>query len=224
MSDVRHLHLPMRAPEDVIPHLKKGSLHWRDGYSAKSAAERWFNAAGFPDEVRAVLDQAEEYRDCALLEGWFERETQLPWGQGRPTQTDILTLARLKNGELAVVGIEAKVREPFGPLVETWREEGGNNRLERLSGLTSLFGLEPEATAKLRYQLFHRVAGSWLEAQRFGLRNAAMLVHSFCPERSSLVEFQAFAEATGFSTVEANGISAVRRIGDIEMRIGWVCG
>ena len=224
MSNLGRLHLPMRKPEDVIPHLKKGELHWRDGYSAKSAAERWFQAAGFPDEVRAVLDQAEEYRGCTLLEGWFERETELPWGRGRPTQTDLLTLVRTSDYQLAVVGIEAKVKESFGPLVGDWLEKGGDNKRQRLVGLCSIFGIEAEAAVELRYQLFHRVAGSWLEARRFGVSRAAMLVHSFCPDRTGFADFESFSEAAGFGPVEPNGVSAPRLIDRVEMRIGWVCG
>lgn len=224
MSNKGRLHLPMQRPEDVIPHLGKQELHWREGYSAKSAAERWFHADGFPVEIRTVLDQAEDYRGCLLIEGWFERETDLPWGKGRPTQTDLLTLARTADGQLAVIGIEAKVKESFGPLINDWASEGGDNKRARLAGLCELFGVHAEMVGDLRYQLFHRVAGSWLEARRFNCPRATMLVHSFCPDHTGLSDFTAFAKAAGFGEVESNGISKSRRIGDVDLRIGWVCG
>ena len=111
------LWLPMRRPEDVIPHLGKGELHWKEGRSARLLAEQWFSARGLPASVSAILATAEEWRGAKMLEGWPERETELPWGTGRPTQTDLLALLRLASGELAVLGIEAKVDETLGPLV-----------------------------------------------------------------------------------------------------------
>src|SRR5690349_5294781 len=114
------LSLPMRAPEDVIPHLGKGALHWKEGRSAKLLADAWFSAGGLPASVRAVIEQAPEYKDVVMLEGWLERATELPWGRGNPTQTDLLALLRRADGTQAVLGIEAKVDETLGPIVGEW--------------------------------------------------------------------------------------------------------
>ena len=213
--------VPLLRPEDVIPHLGKGELHWRDGYSAKSVAESWFHAKGIPAAVRALLDQAEEYEGATLIDAWLERETKLPWGKGRPTQTDLLAVLGIEDG-LAILGIEAKVKESFGPLVSEWLGDGGDNRRARLEGLCGLFGLDPDAVGHLRYQLFHRVAGSVLEAQRYRARHAAMLVQSFCPDRTGHADFVAFAVAAGFGAVAPGAISVAREVSGVSLRLGWV--
>lgn len=88
----------MKRPEDVIPHLGKGELHWKEGRSAKLLADQWFAARGLPPSVRNVIEQAEPFIGTVMLEGWLERETELPWGKGRPTQTDLLALLKLQSG------------------------------------------------------------------------------------------------------------------------------
>jgi hypothetical protein len=211
----------MRRPEDVIPFLGKQELHWREGRSAKLLMDQWFAAGGLPASIRAVLDTAGPFSGATMLEGWPERETELPWGKGRPTQTDLLALLRLESGELAVLGIEAKVDETLGPLVGDWLREGGDNRVARLNGLCALFGLDPTAVHAMRYQVLHRIAGSVLEAQRFGCRRAAVLVQSWCPRRTGLPEFQTFASAVGLS-LDANATSGPLHVEGVELWIGWV--
>ena len=213
--------VPLLKPEDVIPHLGKQELHWRQGYSAKAVAESWFHANDLPPPVRGVLEQAGEYRGAVLIDAWLERETELPWGRGRPTQTDLLALVRLAD-RIAVVGIEAKVKESFGPLVSEWIADGGDNRHARLNGLCALFGLDPAAVGGLRYQLLHRVAGSVLEAKRFCAGDAAMLVQSFCSDHTGHADFAAFASQAGFGEVAPGQISEARVVDGVSLRLGWV--
>lgn len=214
------IHVPLLKPEDVIPHLGKGELHWRDGYSAKAVCTSWFSANDIPTAVRNVLDQAEEFRGAQLLDAWLERCTHLPWGKGNPSQTDLLAVLRARDG-LAVLGIEAKVKESFGPVVRDWLAEGGANKAERLRGLCDLLGIEPDAAMMLRYQLLHRTAAAFLEAKRYDARHAAMVVQSFCPDRTGLGDFRAFAEVAGFGSVEADGISQAKELASVSVRIGW---
>jgi hypothetical protein len=210
----------MLRPEDVIPHLGKGELHWRDGYSAKAVCESWFNANDIPLSVRRVLDGADEYRGAELVDAWLERCTHLPWGRGNPTQTDLLAVLAVGD-ELAVLAIEAKVRESFGPYVKDWLAEGGDNREERLRGLCDLLDLNTETASGLRYQLLHRTAAAVLEAKRYRARHAAMVVQSFCPDRTWLSDFQSFAQTMGYGQVEADSISSPKKLGSVHLRIGW---
>ena len=221
MPQLPRIHVPLLKPEDVIPHLGKGELHWRDGYSAKSVCLSWFNANDIPSSVRSVLNQAAEYRGAELLDAWLERCTHLPWGRGNPSQTDLLALLRLGDG-IAVVGIEAKVKESFGPIVRDWLDEGGANKEARLQGLCDFLGLDRTAALDLRYQLLHRTAAAILEAQRFRAPRAAMVVQSFCPERTGFNDFQAFARAAGFGDVSANSMSGPRQLSGVDTRLGWV--
>lgn len=89
------------------------------------------------------------------------------------------------------------------------------------AALCGLFGIDPAATYGLRYQILHRVAGSVLEARRFVCRRASVLVQSWCPKRTGLPDFQAFAAVIGL-TLEPQAISEPKDIGGIEVRIGWV--
>jgi hypothetical protein len=210
----------MLQPEDVIPHLGKGELHWREGYSAKAVCESWFNANDIPLSVRRALDGADEYRGAQLVDAWLERCTHLPWGRGNPTQTDLLAVLAVGD-ELAVLAIEAKVRESFGPYVKDWLVEGGDNREERLRGLCDLLGLNTGTASGLRYQLLHRTAAAVLEAKRYRARHAAMVVQSFCPDRTGLSDFQCFAQAMGYGQVDAESISSPKKLGSVHLRIGW---
>jgi hypothetical protein len=210
----------MLRPEDVIPHLGKGELHWRDGYSAKAVCESWFNANDIPQSVRRVLDGADEYQDAQLVDAWLERCTHLPWGRGNPTQTDLLAVLAVGD-ELAVLAIEAKVRESFGPYVKDWLAEGGDNREELLCGLCDLLDLKTEAASELRYQLLHRTVAAVLEAKRYRARHAAMVVQSFCPDHTGLSDFQSFAQAMGYGQVDADSISSPKTLGSVHLRVGW---
>lgn len=220
MSKLPRIHVPLLKPEDVIPHLGKGERHWQQGYSAKAVCESWFGANDVPTSVRAVFDQAEEYRGAELIDAWLERCTHLPWGRGNPSQTDLLAVLDLGD-ELAVVGVEAKVRESFGPFVRDWLAEGGENREARLEGLCGILKFDPAATHDLRYQLLHRTAAAVLEAGRYHARHAAMIVQSFCAERTGLGDFQAFAAAGGFGRVDADSISQQKQLDGVSLRIGW---
>jgi hypothetical protein len=211
----------MLRPEDVIPHLGKGELHWRDGYSAKAVCESWFNANDIPSLVRRVLEGADEYKGAQLVDAWLERCTHLPWGRGNPTQTDLLAVLAVGD-ELAVLAMEAKVRESFGPYVKDWLAEGGDNREERLHGLCGLLDLDIETTSELRYQLLHRTAAAVLEAKRYRSRHAAMVVQSFCPDRTGLSDFQSLAQAMGFGQIDADSVSSPKSLDSVDLRVGWV--
>lgn len=128
--------VPLLRPEDVIPHLGK-PIHWKQGRSAKSLADSWFFSGGIPAAIADLLSQSERLAGAELLEAWLERETDLQDGRTTPSQTDLLALLAIGD-KLAVLGIEAKVDESFGPLVSEWLasgSEGKADRLERLCGL-----------------------------------------------------------------------------------------
>lgn len=236
--------IAIEKPEEIIPRLGKRELHWKRGRSAFELSTSWMQAKGFPPSVRAVLDQAPEWRDANLLEAIFERETALP-GQGRPSQTDLLGIVALKTTN-AILGVEGKVDEPFGQLVGEWlkgepkekleeesaakaqRERSKENRANRLVGLCTLLEINPRDVDKLYYQLFHRTCATIYEAKRFGYRRAVMLVHSFA-ERPVLPampacfeDFAAFAHVAGMPISSPGSISNPKVCGDVEVRLAWV--
>ena len=173
MTDRLFFAAPIARPEDIIPYLAKQERHWKKGYSAYELAYSWVGAKGIPDPVVAVLHQAEEFRGMELIEGFFEKETDLR-SRGRPSQTDLLAL--IGDGEgFAVLGVEGKVDEPFGPLVSEWLVDASANKRARLLVLQGTLGLAGHNVSNLRYQLLHRTAAAIYEAQRYKVRRAVML-------------------------------------------------
>lgn len=215
------VHLPLLAPEDVIPHLGKGAAHWRDGYSAKACSESWFAANDLPGPIRAVLDQAQEWRGAVMLDAYLERAVDLEDGVRGASMTDAMAICRMAGSGLGVVAAEAKVREDFGPTVGQWLGDGPPHKRKRLDALCALLGLEGAEMAPLRYQLFHRTASAVLEARRYDARHAAMVVQSFCPDASHFDDFARFAEVAGFWELAVGGISAARDCGGVRLRLGW---
>ena len=211
---------PIKRPEDIVPRLAKQERHWKKGYSAYELAHSWVGAKGIPDPVVAVLHQAEEFRSMELIEGFFEKETHLR-SRGRPSQTDLLAL--IGDGEgFAVLGVEGKVDEPFGPLVSEWLTDASANKRARLSVLQGTLGLADHNISNLRYQLLHRTAAAIYEAQRYRVRRAVMLVHSFSEGHSWFDDFRAFADAIGTPVSSTNEISAEVEVEGVSLRLSWV--
>ena len=222
-----NFHIPLEKPEEIIPRLGKQQLHWKKGRSAYELSTAWVQAGGVPASVRAVIEQAPEWRGAVFLEGVFERETQLP-GRGRPSQTDLLAILKL-NDENAILGVEGKVDESFGPLVNDWLASAKDqNRLDRLTGLCHTLGVDQSKCGELYYQLFHRTCASIYEAKRFGYSRAMMLVHSFAEPADKSTkpawfdEFCEFSIAVGMPLLRSGSVSAPKSCDGVTVRLAWV--
>jgi len=181
------------------------ALHWKPGRSAVRLAETWDGAAGFPQEVQMSLDRSARLRGLTFLKGVVEHETPMP-GKGRASVTDLMVWAEDDLDNPVIIGVEGKVDEGFGPLVEEWLHAGSSpgsaeNRSLRLRHICT--GLElnyrEEAVQGLAYQLLHRAYAVVLTAQDERVRRAALLVHGFAEgievPRSGWDEFVAFSAA-----------------------------
>jgi hypothetical protein len=219
VSKLPRIHVPLLKPEDVIPHLGKPT-HWKEGRSAKAVAESWFRANDIPASVRAVLDQAEEYRGAELIDAWLERCVELGDGQ-RPTQTDLMAVLGVGD-ELAVLAVEAKVEESFGPTVDEWLVDASEAKHRRLATLAGMFGLDRSACGPLRYQFLHRTASALLEGRRYRAKRAVMLVQSFCPKQSGFEDYAAFFTAAGLAGLEPGMLSSPLEAEGSTLRVGWV--
>jgi hypothetical protein len=206
-------------PEDVIPHLGK-PIHWKQGRSAKSLADSWFFSGGIPVAIADLLSQSGRLAGAELLEAWLERETDLQDGRATPSQTDLLALLAIGD-RLAVLGIEAKVDESFGPLVSERLASESYGKAERLRRLCELYQLDPEQVGHLRYQLFHRTAAVILEARRFRCDMAILIVQSFCPRSTGLDDATQFFDVIGLSGLAAGKLIGPCRFGEIELWVGW---
>ena len=211
---------PITEPENVIRYLAKQERHWREGYSAYELTHSWVRAKGIPEPVAEVLHQSEEFRRVELIEGLFEKETDLRT-PGRPSQTDLLALVG-DGSDFAVLGIEGKVDEPFGPLVAEWLEDASANKIARLSVLRETLGLADDDVLYLRYQLLHRTAATIYEAQRYRVRRAVMVVHSFSESHRWFDDFREFAGAIGAPVSNPNELSASVTAEGVSLRLAWV--
>jgi hypothetical protein len=235
-------HIRIECPAEIIPRLGKQERHWKKGRSAYELATAWMEANDLPPPVRNILGQASEWQAAALLECFFERETTLP-GRGRPSQTDLLGIVRLEDGN-GILAVEGKVDEPFGPRVADWldgeparqeeersedsRERSRANRRDRLARLCATLHVDHSSVGDLFYQLFHRTCAAVYEARRFGCKRAVMLVHSFAerPEPPSTPAgfdgFRDFTHRVGMPISVPNSISSPKACDGIEVRLAWL--
>ena len=213
--------LPAASADDWKRGLADPERQWVPGYSAHAIANCWHQAAGFPTEVRLMLETAPELRGLEPLLILPEHRVALPGG-ARSSQTDVWVLARTSD-DLVSIAVEGKVAEPFGPIVSDWLKEASDGKLARLAYLRQLLGLSEESALPLRYQLLHRAASAIIEAERFHARYAVLLVHSFSQGGLWYEDFAVFASAVGASA-ERNRLASARIPGEIRFFLGWVGG
>jgi hypothetical protein len=174
----RILHCTQK-PEDWKSYLADKEKHWRTGYSAKSLANCWESADGFPPEVALAFHDAADpvFQNLEPVLAIPEFKVAL-LGGGRPSQNDIFVLARSPCGVVCIM-VEGKVHESFGPTLDAWRIGASLGKKHRLKFLVRVLGLQVQPNGSIRYQLLHRAASALLEAKRFHAVAAVMLFHSF---------------------------------------------
>jgi hypothetical protein len=145
-------------------------------------ARRWFTSREplVPDEIEQLLS----LKGIILREGWPEHVTLLPErGEGR--NHDLLLLGEA-SGFPAVVTIEAKVDESFGPRIGEYCERKRRDEKSKLPRrartlLAQVFGEgarpDEEPWSKLRYQLLTAVAATAIEAQMRAAALGLFIVH-----------------------------------------------
>ena len=75
----------------------------------------------------------------------------------------------------------------------------------------------------VRYQLLHRTAAAVIEARRFGVEYALMLVHSFSQSDEWLADYAAFVELFG-AKGECGTVVQLRELSGVTLHAGWVRG
>ena len=154
---------------------KAKEKHWKDGRSAKSLAQ-FMTDKNQVKKLEDILVEL-EYDTNGVILCIPEANTVLPCkGNGR--NHDLLMI-----GEDFVVGIEAKVSEPFGEEISTELIEASDNKKNRIDTLANkLFGCkinEVKDGLELRYQLLTGVYGTLLEAENNKKSKALFLVIVF---------------------------------------------
>ena len=154
---------------------KAKEKHWKDGRSAKSLA-LFMTDKNQVKKLEDILVEL-EYDTNGVISCTPEANTVLPCkGNGR--NHDLLMI-----GEDFVVGIEAKVSEPFGEEISTELIEASDNKKNRIDTLANqLFGCkinEVKDGLELRYELLTGVYGTLLEAENNKKSKALFLVIVF---------------------------------------------
>lgn len=216
---IGRVHVPLLQPTDIKPHLG-APHHWQEGRSAKCLIDQWWIANDIPVSIRALLNQAVEWRGAELIDAFAERKTSLNDGRPSHPQSDLLAIVGLGSG-LGVIAIEAKVDEGFDKAVEEWRRLDSVGKARRIEGLCDRLGIDPGLVGPVRYQLFHRVASALIEAKRYRANHAAMIVQSWCPRKSSFDDYVDFARLLEMGNVSPDSLSAPKIFDGIGLRIGW---
>lgn len=216
---IPRLYVPLIEPEDVGRHLGKEEEHWKEGRSAHALAVTWSKANGLPKSIAAALASKPEFKDAELIDAFLERQVELGTA-GRPSQTDILALAGLRD-KVAVLAVEGKAGESFDKRVSAWFD-GSASRRARLADLCKRLGLAEGDVQPLRYQLIHRAASALLEAHRYRTDVAILLVHSFSDDKEGFQDFAAFLRAMKFDEVTSGKLVGPVRCDGVLLYAGWV--
>lgn len=221
---MKRIFVPTVTGADWQRLLAKPELHWKSGRSAMSAAACWEESApDLPLEIRKVLEASgmKSLGSLELLLAIPEWEVELPGG-ARPSQTDILAITRNESG-LVILGVEAKVDEPFGPTLGEKKLDVSPGQLERVEYLERKLGCTAPMDDNIRYQLLHRTVSALLTAEAFHADTAVMLVHSFSPMSKWRDDFEAFAGTLGSSRI-SDDLYEIELSEGPKLVIGWCKG
>jgi len=221
---MKRIFVPTVSGSDWQRLLGKPELHWKSGRSAMSAAACWEeNEPRLPHEITAVLEASgdEALGSLEMLVAIPEWEVDLPGGD-RASQTDVLAITRNEHG-LVILGVEAKVDEPFGPTLGDRKIDASAGQQERIAYLERELGCAKPMEDGIRYQLLHRTVSALLTARSFHAGAAVMLVHSFSPESRWREDFEAFAAALGASRL-TNDLYEIKLGQSPRLIIGWCKG
>lgn len=220
---MKRIFVPTQNGTDWQRLLGKPKLHWKMGRSAMSAAACWEANPNLPQDIMRILEESNDpaLADLELLAAIPEWEVDLPGGK-RPSQTDILAIARNGNN-LVILGIEAKVDETFGPTIGEKRAEPSAGQSERIAYLEKELGRVMPLPDTVRYQLLHRSVSALLTARAFHAPVAVMLVHSFCPASTWRDDFSAFCTELSCRELTAD-LFEVPSVTGQRLLLGWCKG
>ena len=213
--------VPSSGPGDWRCLLADPEKHWARRRSARTLAHCWEDTDGFPPEVRVVLKQHPALAAAAPLLIFPEWKVSLPGGS-TSSQNDAWILAKNET-DLISISVEGKVDEPFDRTLAEWKADASPGKEKRLTFLTETLGLTSPIPDTVRYQLVHRTASAVIEAQRFGAKQAVMLVHSFSHTDQWFDDFAAFVALFGQAAEIGKLVTASASHG-LPLHFAWVHG
>lgn len=218
------IYVPARSAEDWRHLPTDPDRQWKTGYSAKTLAHCWQEAAGgFPPSVGEVFQTSGSatFQHIEALLILPEYKVEFPGGGGA-SQNDIFILAKSAD-QLVSITVEGKVDEPFGQPVADWYREPSAGKLKRLEFLCSELNLPVDAVMETPYQLVHRTVSAKLLARRFQAGIALMLVHSFSKKDTGFAQYAKYAALFGIDAA-IGAVQSARLFDGLVLYLGWVKG
>ena len=195
--------------------------HWKEGYSAKSAAESWEKVGGLPIEIITAFTQHESFKDSEMLLAIPEFKVPLPGGS-RPSQNDLLVVTSNEKG-LTVITVEAKAKEDFGQTIKEWKKDASDGKEKRLEYLLKTINFQSKEIDNLRYQLFHRLASAIIMAKKFHANKALMIIQSFQEndDKNHFTDYQNFISVYKIEPIKEQ-IQQISSVNGIDVYVLWV--
>lgn len=198
--------------------------HWKRGRSARELAVSWeaqrISPTGLPPEIASTLARHPAFANPSLLFGAIEHCVVLD-EPSRPSQNDLWAILLTDNGQVSMA-VEGKAGEEFDKTLLDWLgPEPKAGKEKRLQFLCDTLGIRENPHSELRYQLFHRAASAVIEARRWRVPTALMLVQSFAESRSSWSDFHAFAGSLEMSA-DRNAVFGGRDLKGVALYLAWV--
>ncbi len=177
-------------------------LHWRRAKSAWELSVSWEAArnspSGIPSVIHDVLNRHPALADPQLLIGVVEHRVVLDTPR-TPSQNDLWCVLGTSSGNVSVA-VEGKAGEDFDRSLAEWLGSTPTQaKRRRLAFLSDVLGIQEQPSLAFRYQLFHRAASAILEADRWRLQKALLLVQSFAESPTSWTDYTSFASLLGIA-------------------------
>lgn len=144
---------------------------WKDNYSAKELAT-FATSPEFKPFIENLLSECKIKCDEFICIP--EAETNLPGDYRGPRNHDLLMI-----GKNVIIGIEAKVNEPYGNSIEQELKDCSKGKKERINWMKKVLFNGDCDNNKIKYQLMTGVCGTLLEAVRKNVEKCIFLVLSF---------------------------------------------
>lgn len=149
----------------------KRSTQWKDGRSAKLLAE-YATSRNFVNDISTWIDEC-GYKKPEALECEPEAVTSLP-GQGDGCNHDLLI-----TGDDFMIGVEAKVSETFGNIIDKELKNASKNKKKRISTLLNYINPHPQSAGSYRYQLLTGLTGTLLATKKKKMKKCLFLIIVF---------------------------------------------
>jgi hypothetical protein len=166
-----------------------------------------------------MLASHAHFQHPTLLFGAIEHSVILD-DPRHPSQNDLWAVVLTDAGQVSVA-IEGKAGEEFDKRLIDWLGDDSQRKRKRLDFLCATLGVNEPPDTVLRYQLFHRAASAVIEARRWRISTALMLVQSFAESATSWQDYADFAAMLGM-TAGRNSVCGSRSIVGINLYLAWV--